>query len=33
MRARLLAIAAIDIGLLIVGFTLREQDVYKDAAL
>jgi arginine exporter protein ArgO len=33
MRARLLAIAAIDIGLLIVGFALREQDVYKDAAL
>jgi hypothetical protein len=33
MRARLLAIAALDIGLLIVGFALREQDVYKDAAL
>jgi hypothetical protein len=33
MRRRLLAIAAVDIGLLIVGFTLREQDVYKDAAL
>lgn len=33
MRGRLLAIAAIDIGLLIVGFALREQDVYKDAAL
>ena len=33
MRGRLLAIAAIDIGLLILGFALREQDVYKDAAL
>ena len=33
MPARLLAIAAIDIGLLIVGFALRDQDVYKDAAL
>jgi len=33
MRRRLITIAAIDIGLLIVGFALRERDIYSDAAL
>ncbi len=33
MRTRLLMIAAIDIGLLVVGFALRETDIFKDAAL
>jgi len=33
MRTRLLMIAALDIGLLIGGFALRELDVFKDAAL
>jgi hypothetical protein len=33
MRGRLITIAAIDIGMLIGGFALRELDVFKDAAL
>lgn len=33
MRIRLIIIAAIDIGLLIVGFAFRERDIYSDAAL
>jgi len=33
MRGRLVVIAALDIGLLIAGFALREQDVSGDAAL